>query len=211
MKNNIELLKEKLRFYNLEIFESKLVELVSHFRKFKHYNKILVCGNGGSASDSLHFVGEMMKNFTMERSVDENFRKNYQKLYGEDDILKHTHGTIRALSLTSEISLITAIANDIGYDYIFSQQVYGYGDEGDILFAFSTSGDSKSVINACKMAQAKKILVVGFTGKTGGKMKDYCNILINVDATNTMVIQQNHEILFHIIAQVLEMERFLNC
>ena len=67
--------------YNLEIFESKLVELVSHFIKFKHYNKILVCWNGGSASDSLHFVGEMMKNFTMERSVDENFRKNYQKLH----------------------------------------------------------------------------------------------------------------------------------
>ncbi|NMA04893.1 MAG: SIS domain-containing protein, partial [Acholeplasmataceae bacterium] len=194
-----------------EKFESKLIELVNCFRKFTHYNKMMVCGNGGSASDSLHFVGEMMKNFTIKRSIDENISKNYQKFHGEDDVLKHTHGAIRTMSLTSEISLITAIANDIGYDYIFSQQVYGYGDEGDILFAFSTSGNSKSVINACKMAQAKKILVVGFTGKTGGKIKDYCDILINVDSTDTIVIQQNHEILFHIIAQVLEIERFSNC
>lgn len=209
MKDNKAYLKSKLKQHHLEMFETKLIQLIDFFKEFKHYNKILTCGNGGSAADSSHVVGELMKQFTLNRTIDVDVYNNYKALYGIDDVLNKTQGTIRAISLSSEISLLTAIANDIGYDYVFSQQVYGYGDENDILFAFSTSGNSQSVINACKMAKAKKMMVVGFTGKTGGKMLEHCDLLFNVDSTDTMDIQQQHEVLYHIICEWFEIERFL--
>lgn len=209
MKNDTK--KELLRYlneFNLINFESHIEAIIEKVNSFEHYNKILTCGNGGSASDATHIVGELMKSFKFKRDMSSDFRKSYESLYGSDDILMHTQGTIRSISLTSENALITAIGNDIGYDYVFSQQVYGYGDPNDLLFAFSTSGNSQSVINACKVAKAKGITVVGFTGQTGGNLKTYTDILFNVNEIDTFRVQQIHEILYHIICITLEIERF---
>jgi len=209
MKQHTEVrLKQLLDEYQLTAFEHQIREIIIEVSKFKHYNKILICGNGGSSSDSLHVVGELMKNFTIERAIDHTFIGRYLNLYGQDELLSKTQGTVRAISLTSETSLLTAISNDIGYDYVFSQQVYGYGDQGDILFAFSTSGNSQSIINACKIAKSINIKVVGFTGELGGKLSSCADILFNVNYKDTFKIQQAHEILYHIICMGIEYERF---
>ena len=209
MKINTKVqLTSHLKEYNLVRFESLIEAIVDKVNSFENTNKILTCGNGGSASDAIHIVGELMKSFKIKRDISSSFKEEYLKLFGNDNVLSYTQGTIRSISLTSENALITAIGNDIGYDYVFSQQVYGYGDKNDILFAFSTSGNSKSVINACKVAKAKGILTVGFTGKTGGDLKDYTDLLFNVDETDTFRVQQIHEILYHIICIIVEIERF---
>jgi|SRR5690554_3399894 len=207
-KNTEELMIEYLDNFKLTEFKNQMTKVVEHVLKFKSYNKILVCGNGGSAADSTHIVGELMKNFRIKRSVDPVFKVHYDKLFGDDELYYKTQGTIRSISLTSETSLMTAIMNDIGADYVYSQQVYGYADSGDILFAFSTSGNSQSVINASKIAKAKGVYVIGFTGLTGGKLKDYTDVLFNVSSTETFKIQQLHQILYHVICLILEKEVF---
>lgn len=209
MKNTtIELVETKLQAFNLSNFRDRILEVVDAVKGFAPYNKILVSGNGGSASDSMHISGELMKDLKLKRSIDPAFKDAYLKLYGEDDVISHTEGAIRTISLVGETSLITAISNDIGYPYVFSQQLYGLGDKGDILLAFSTSGNSKSIINAAKVAKAKGIKVVSFTGKTGGELRLYSDILFNTDLTDTCDVQQIHEILYHILCMALENEAF---
>lgn len=171
--------------YQLNNFIDEVYNVINKVSQFKSYNKILICGNGGSSSDSLHIVGELMKSFSIKRKIHSQFLDKYEQLFGKDQLLQKLEGTIRAISLSSETALMTAISNDIGYDYVFSQQVYGYADEGDLLFVFTTSGNSVSVINACKVAKTKGVTVVGFTGKTGGEVKKYIDLLFNVDETET--------------------------
>lgn len=209
-KSTEDLIVNYLEQFDLKAFINHVKIIIELVAKFNHYNKILICGNGGSCADSMHIVGELMKSFRIKRPIDSEFKLNYTKHYDEDDLLYKTQGTIRAISLASEASLITAISNDIGQDYIFSQQVYGYADKGDILFAFSTSGNSISIVNAAKVAKAKGVYVVGFTGLSGGILKDYVDLLFNVSAIETFEIQQLHQILYHVICLALENEVFSN-
>jgi D-sedoheptulose 7-phosphate isomerase len=203
-----ELVAKVLGEYNLPDFEKRIGTVIEAVAAFKPYNKILICGNGGSAADSQHIVGELMKSFCAPRPPDLAFTENFRKLYGEHDLLQKTQGAVRAISLVSETALITAVCNDLGADYMYSQPAYGYTDAGDLLFAFSTSGNSKAVINACMVAKAKGAVVVGFTGRSGGRLKDYCDILLNADDTETFKIQQIHEILYHALCLGIEAEIF---
>jgi D-sedoheptulose 7-phosphate isomerase len=146
----------------------------------KRGNKIIMFGNGGSAADSQHIVAEMSIKLHKERSP------------------------IAALSLSLDASAITACANDFGFDEIFSRQIRTLGYEGDIAVGLSTSGNSENVIKGLKKAKRMGMHTVGLTGKTGGKVKDHCDILIKVPATDPGRIQEMHITLGHMFVGVLE-------
>ena len=130
---------------------------------YKNNGKILVCGNGGSASDSEHIVGELMKGFLLKRQVtDERLSQKMRE---------NLQGALPAISLNSQIALMTAFNNDLNPDFVFAQQVYGYAKENDLLIGISTSGNSENVLNAVKVANSMGVKSIVLTGKDGGKLK----------------------------------------
>ncbi len=172
--------------------------------------KILVCGNGGSASDSEHIVGELMKGFLLPRSLSDNTKTELADMWGDDakflgNVLQES---VKAISLVSQSALMTAFGNDQGADGAFAQQVYGYGNEGDILIAISTSGNSKNVIYATQIAKYRKMTVVLMSGETGGKLKNLCDINICVPSTETFKIQEYHLPVYHCFCAAVENELF---
>jgi D-sedoheptulose 7-phosphate isomerase len=172
--------------------------------------KVLACGNGGSASDSDHLIGELMKKFGRKRPVTPKFRQKLMLLNIEsaDYLADNLEMPLTAISLVSQTGLITAITNDISGDMIFAQQVLGYGKPGDILFAFSTSGNSKNVVNAINVARACEMTTIGFTGEHGGILKGICDISIRVPATQTYLIQEYHFPIYHALCLMIEEEMF---
>lgn len=173
---------------------------------YEQGGKLLVCGNGGSCSDSDHIVGELMKSFELKRPVKSEIQ---EKLALSDPergsyLASHLQQGLPAISLTAHTALITAIANDIHGDIIFAQQVIGYGKEGDVLLAISSSGNSQNVVDACLVARAMDLKVIGLTGETGGKMKELCNILINVPGRRTAFVQELHLPVYHLLCLAIE-------
>lgn len=171
---------------------------------------ILTCGNGGSAADAEHMVGELMKAFNLERPLPEDLQHNFIRRFGEEGnhLAKKLQSSIKAISLVSQTSLITAISNDISSDLIFAQQIIGYGQPGDILFAISTSGNSKNVLNAVYTAKIKGLKVIGLTGRTGGKMKSHGDVTICVPAEATPRVQELHMPVYHTLCAMLEKHFF---
>ncbi len=177
---------------------------------FTNGGKVLVCGNGGSAADAEHIVGEFMKKFKVLRPVNNAF-VNKMKELGFDDaelLASKLETGLPAISLVSQTSLITAVVNDVGGEYIFAQQVYGYGKPNDVLIALSTSGNSANVVAAVKVARALGMAVIGFTNMIGGKMKDLCTINICVPDTVTFQIQELHLPVYHLLCAMVEEEIF---
>jgi phosphoheptose isomerase len=172
--------------------------------------KVLVCGNGGSASDAEHIVSELMKKFRIKRPVDPVLRDKLLSLGYDfaEQIASQLEGALPAISLVSHTSIITAIANDIGGDMIFAQQVYGYGKKGDILIGLTTSGNSGNILTAVKVARALDMQVIGFTGESGGKMKGLCNVTVCVPDSVTFQIQELHLPIYHLLCAMLEEEFF---
>jgi D-sedoheptulose 7-phosphate isomerase len=172
--------------------------------------KVLICGNGGSASDAEHIVGELMKKFRIRRPADQLIREKMAALGfdGADHLVSQLERALPAISLVSHTSIITAIANDIGGDMIFAQQVYGYGKPGDILIGLSTSGNSSNILAAIKVARALDMQVIGLTGESGGKMKGLCNVTIAVPDSITFQIQELHLPVYHLLCAMLEEEFF---
>lgn len=172
--------------------------------------KLLICGNGGSAADCEHIVGELMKGFCLPRSLSSADRNQLTKTCGDDAKFlgeKLQYG-LPALSLVSHSSLITAIANDIDGDMIFAQQVWGIGKAGDVLLTISTSGNSQNVLLAAKVARAKEITVIGLTGRSGGQLALLCDVLINVQSNNVATIQELHLPIYHEICRSIEAHYF---
>lgn len=147
---------------------------------FEKGNKVLFCGNGGSASDAQHLAAEFSGRFYIDRDA------------------------LPAEALHCNTSYITAVANDYSYDVIYSRIIKGTGKPGDILVGLSTSGNSKNIVNAFEQAKENKMLTIGFTGSTGGKMKNLSDILINIPSDDTPRIQESHITLGHIICQFVE-------
>ena len=177
---------------------------------YEREGKLLVCGNGGSAADSEHIVGEMMKGFCLPRNLSDTDKTQLAFVAGDDaDLLgtKLQYG-LAALSLVSHSALITAAANDQGSQLIFAQQVWGLGQAGDILLAISTSGDSQNVLLAAKTARAKNMMVIGLTGATGGKLAGLCDISISVPSDNVAQIQEMHLPIYHHICASVEAHFF---
>lgn len=143
-------------------------------------HKILFCGNGGSAADSQHLAAEIVGRFQKERP------------------------SLPALALTVDTSILTAVANDYGYDTVFSRQVEGLGNDGDVLVGISTSGNSKNVIAAIEAARKKRMKVIGFTGIGGGKMADLCDVCLAVPSKVTARTQEMHIMIGHILCEIAE-------
>lgn len=173
--------KERL-LADKELLERVKKAADSCVKAYQNGSKVLVCGNGGSASDALHMTGELVGRYKMERNG------------------------IPAIALNSNAAVMTALGNDYDYDSIFAKQVKALGNKGDVLFVLSTSGNSKNTVLACEMAHKMGITVVGLTGSKGGKLKDMCDIILNVPSDNTPRIQEMHILLIHSICGVIEKE-----
>lgn len=150
----------------------------------KKGNKILVAGNGGSAADAQHFAGEMVGRFTMEREA------------------------LPAISLCTDPSVVTSIANDYGYKMLFEREVRGLGRQGDVFVAISTSGNSDNCINAIETAKKMGISVIGLLGKDGGKMKELCDVALVVPSSDTPRIQEVHTLTVHLLCEMIEKNIF---
>lgn len=173
-------------------------------RAYENGNKIMCCGNGGSAADSLHIVGELMKAFVCKRKVNDELKNKFLHCEDSDYIINNLQMALPAISLVSEMGLLTAYANDVAPDMNFAQQVFGQGEKGDILFAISTSGNSKNIIYAAEVARAMGITVIGLTGECGGRLKKLADVLINVPEEETFVIQELHLPVYHAICLAIE-------
>ncbi len=143
-------------------------------------NKILLCGNGGSAADAQHIAAELAGRFNYDRD------------------------SLPAIALTTNTSSLTAIANDFGYETVFAKQVQGLGRKGDVLIVISAGGDSPNVVLAMEEAKKKQMITVGFVGKTGGKVKELADYLIHVPSQSTPRIQEVHILTGHIVCSIVE-------
>jgi len=171
--------------------------------------KVLVCGNGGSAADCEHLVGELMKGYLAARPLPVSQRAALADAAIGDGayLADRLQGALSAISLVSQVGLITAVANDIGPDMIFAQQVYGYGRAGDVLIAISTSGNSRNVLLAAQVARALKLGTLGITGRRGA-LREVCDVTIGVPRDLTAVIQERHLAIYHAVCGALERTLF---
>jgi D-sedoheptulose 7-phosphate isomerase len=177
---------------------------------FRQGGKLLVCGNGGSAADSEHIVGELMKGFLSRRPASEKFRGTMAELYPTDGemVAAQLQQALPAISLVSQTSLLSACANDISAEMIFAQQVYGYGQPGDALLGITTSGNSQNVLRALQVGRACGLRTLGLTGRGNPVMRQYCDVLICVQADSTPEIQEHHQVIYHALCADLEREFF---
>lgn len=171
--------------------------------------KLLVCGNGGSASDSEHIVGELMKEFKLKRKVYSDHAAALKAIDPElgQVLADNLQGALPAISLTGHSSLQTAYMNDAVPELVFAQQVNGYGKEGDVLLGISTSGNSKNVLYAAVNAKAKGLKVIGLTGSKENKLMKFADVCIRVPETETYKIQEYHLPVYHCLCLMLE-EKF---
>lgn len=176
---------------------------------FRSGGKLLVCGNGGSASDSEHIVGELMKGFHRKRPIAPELRAQLIAEYAGEGVFlaDHLQGALPAISLVSHTSLISAVVNDTAGSMIFAQQVMGYGRAGDALLAISSSGNAENVLHALRVARALGLKTLGLTGRSGGKMAALCDIAIRVAQDATPDVQERHLAVYHALCADLE-ERF---
>ncbi len=177
---------------------------------YENGGKLLLCGNGGSCADCEHIVGELMKGFLKKREISDSQKltmKENSPLI-DDDILSKLQGGLPAISLPSMTGLNSAFCNDVDPELIYAQPIMGLGKKGDILIAISTSGNSKNVFGALKVAKALGLTVIGLTGKSGGKLKENSDICICVDETETFKIQELHLPVYHCICASVEAHFF---
>ena len=172
-------------------------ELLSN--SFKSSGKLLLCGNGGSASDSDHWAGELLKGFAHPRPLTDNLRQGLP-----ENLANKLQWAFPAIPLTGFPAFNSAFSNDVEPEFIFAQLVLALGRPGDVLAAMSTSGNSPNVCRAAEVARARKIPVLALTGESGGKLRELSDICIRVPATQTPHIQEFHLPIYHCLALMLE-------
>ena len=173
---------------------------------YQNKGKLLVAGNGGSAADAEHLVGELMKGFVEPRKISTDFSSKLRSVDSEmGQILgDKLQDVLPAIALVGHTALSTAYLNDVDPLLGFAQQLNGYGDVGDVFLAISTSGNSKNILYACVVAKAKGMKIVGLTGGTGGKLKEFADEIIVVPENETYKIQEYHLPIYHWICLALE-------
>ena len=181
-------LKESAENFVIFADDERNIEIIKQISNtiantFKSGNKVLICGNGGSSTDAMHFAEELTGKFRKERRA------------------------LPAIALTDP-SHITCVANDYGFEEIFARGVEAYGKEGDVLIAISTSGNSQNIINAVKIASEKKMITFGLLGKDGGKLNGKCDLQIIAPGKTTDRIQEIHIAVLHIIIETIERNLF---
>ena len=177
---------------------------------YKNEGKLLIAGNGGSAADAEHIVGELMKGFKLPRKLNENFT---DKLISENEELgtvlaESLQGALPAITLDGHPALSTAYMNDCEPLLCFAQQVNGYGKAGDVFLGISTSGNSKNILYAATTAHAKGMKVIGLTGAKDSKLTQMSDVCIKVPQTETYMIQELHLPVYHCLCLMLEDEFF---
>lgn len=173
--------------------------------------KLLLCGNGGSCADCEHIVGELMKGFLKKRPLNDSKKaemKNRCDLV-DDDLLRKLQGGLPAIAIPSITALNSAFCNDVDPELVYAQPLMSLAKENDMLIGISTSGNSKNVFGAVKVAKALGIKVLGLTGKTGGKLKEVSDICVCAPETETFKIQELHLPIYHYLCAVVE-EHFFN-
>ena len=169
---------------------------------------IYVCGNGGSAADSEHIVGELMKSFKRRRGLSSQEKEAFEACCGKAgrklaECLEHS---IPAVSLVSQVGISTAFANDVGADAAFAQQVYGYGKAQDLLWAISTSGNSSNVANAVRAAKVKQMNTIAMTGERESILSALADVCIRAPSADTAKVQEYHLPIYHCLCAMLEAE-----
>ena len=165
----------------LEGLGSKIEKAASLLvQTLKEGNKILICGNGGSAADAQHFSAELTGRYKVERVG------------------------LPAIALSTDTSALTAIGNDYGFEFVFSRQIEALAKQGDLLFGISTSGNSLNVVNALKLAEEKNCKRIGLSGKGGGAMDEFCDLHLVVPSDNTPRIQEMHIFIIHLLCQKID-------
>jgi D-sedoheptulose 7-phosphate isomerase len=175
-------------------------------KSYENGGKLLIAGNGGSASDAEHIVGELMKTFAKKRELPGSFIADVAAVDEEiaQYLIPRLQPGLPAIALSGHASLNTACINDIDGNITFAQQVYGYGKEGDVLLGISTSGNSKNVLYAAAVAKAKKLKIIALTGAGGGNLKKFADVCIHVPETETWKIQELHLPVYHLLCMMLE-------
>lgn len=186
IRNNIE---ESIGAKKKLLADDSLLSVIEQVSRicigaYEKGNKILVCGNGGSASDAQHMAGELVGRYKLERAG------------------------IPAIALNANTAVMTALGNDYDYDSIFEKQVAALGKKEDVLFVISTSGNSKNTVRACETAKKMGIITVALTGAGGGTLKTLCDHTINVPSDNTPRIQEMHILIIHSLCGIIERELY---
>lgn len=212
MKDNVKSICSKLfiRYPKLENCKRDFISVFDYINEcYSVRGKLLVCGNGGSAADSQHIVGELMKGFMLERELPIDIKEAFRS-YGAEKLGAALQGALPAISLASEAALMTAIGNDCDSSTVFAQQVYGLMRKKDVLLCLSTSGNSENVVNAAITAKVKGGKVVSIVGANGGKLAEISDAVIKVPSTVTAEIQEYTLPIYHTLCAMLETEYFDN-
>lgn len=208
-EQDIQLLCE--RYPQLLPLQQTILQAVERISvAYREGQTLLVCGNGGSAADSLHITGELMKTFSFRRPISTEIQKALRESCPQEAefYIDTLEGTLPTISLVNEVSLMTAYANDRAGNLVFAQQVIGYGKKGAILLVISTSGNSENILHAARVAKAMGMSVISLTGEGGGALRKLSDILINVPSMITYQIQELHLPIYHAICLALEHEFF---
>lgn len=206
MKHIEELIE---RYPNLSVCEDSIRKAAEVLiDSYKKGGKLLVAGNGGSAADSDHITGELLKSFVKKRVPEKTLLDSISKIdEGTGSYLADKlQGSLPAIALTNNSALMTASLNDVDGNVMFAQQVMGLGNYGDVFFGISTSGNSKDIVYAAVVAKAKGLKTIALTGRDGGKIKDIADISIIVPEKETFKIQELHLPVYH--ALCLEIEEY---
>ena len=182
ISDSIKIKQELLQNNDIMVDIIKVADLI--VEAFNKGNKLLLCGNGGSAADAQHLAAEFSGKYYLNRPP------------------------LHAEALHTDTSFMTAVSNDFSFDEVYARLIQGIGKQGDILIGMSTSGNSKNVINALEEAKKKNIITIGFTGKANGNMMSYCDYSINIPSDDTPRIQECHLMLGHAICELVENELF---
>ncbi len=205
MQKHIDLLVE--RYPSLAVCTKEINDAFDILKdSYSHGGKLLIAGNGGSASDAEHIVGELMKSFKLARKLPEEYTqklKEVNKDYGEV-LANNLQGALPAIALDGHFALTTAYMNDCEPLLCFAQQVNGFGNPGDVLLGISTSGNSKNVLYAATVAKAKGMKVIGLTGQKDSKLSELADVTIQAPNTETYMIQELHLPIYHCLCLMLE-------
>ena len=176
---------------------------------YENRGKLLIAGNGGSAADSEHIAGELMKRFKIQRPVSDEYAQRLMEIDSERgrELAKNLECSLMAIPLVAHEALSTAYINDVDGYGVFAQQLFGFGRKGDVFLGISTSGNSKNIMNATVVARASGIKVIGLTGANGGELAMVADAAVKVPETETYMIQELHLPIYHCWCLMLE-DRF---
>lgn len=202
-----KILELTARFPELKVCSEDVLNAVNAIIDcYKAGGKVLICGNGGSSSDSSHIVGEFMKGFLKLRPLSADKRSQLKSNCADitDELLDNLQGSLPAINLTENSGIISAFANDVDPVNVYAQQVLGYGKKGDVIIGITTSGNSSNILNACNLAKGLGLTVIGLTGRDGGKLKNASDICIIAPEQETFKIQELHLPIYHCICAMVE-------